>query len=74
MSKFNSNVKIQLGLEDMTNLNFRGLDFYIGNKGVIFGKFFNIFANKIFNIDVESTIIVTKMQIMDWTTALSSTK
>ena len=27
--------------------NFRGLDFYIENIGVIFGDFFNIFANKI---------------------------
>ena len=45
--------------------NFRGLDFYIGNRGVIFGNFFTIFAYKIVNIDVESTKIVTKMQIMN---------
>ena len=45
--------------------NFRGLDFYIGNRGVIFGDFFTIFAYKIVNIDVESTKIVTKMQTMN---------
>ena len=45
--------------------NFRGLDFYIGNKGVIFGDFFTLFVYKIVNIDVESTKIVTKMQTMD---------
>ena len=45
--------------------NFRGLDFYIGNRGVIFGNFFTIFAYKIVNIDVESTKIVTKMQTMN---------
>ena len=42
-----------------------GLDFYIENRGVIFGDFFTIFAYKIFNIDVESTKIVSKMEIMD---------
>ena len=36
--------------------------FYIGYKGVIFGDFF---AYKIFNIDAESTKIVTNMQTMD---------
>ena len=46
-------------------LNFRGFDFYIGKRGVIFGDFFTIFAYKIFNIDVENTKIVTKMQIID---------
>ena len=45
--------------------NFRGFDFYIGKRGVIFGDFFTIFAYKIFNIDVENTKIVTKMQTMD---------
>ena len=45
--------------------NFRGLDFYIENRGVIFGDFFTIFAYKIFNIDVESTKIVSKMETMD---------
>ena len=45
--------------------NFRGLDFYIGNRGVIFGDFFTIFAYKIFNIDVENTKFLTKMQTMD---------
>ena len=45
--------------------NFQGPDIYIGNRGVIFGTFFTIFAYKIVNIDVESTKIVTKMQIMN---------
>ena len=45
--------------------NFRGFDFYIGKRGVIFGDFFTIFAYKIFNIDVENTKIVTKMQTID---------
>ena len=45
--------------------NFRGLDLYIGNRGVIFGDFFTIFAYKIVYIDVESTKIVTKMQTMN---------
>ena len=74
ISKFNLNVKIQLGLEDMSNLILWGIDFHVGNRGVIVGKFFIIFAYKIFYTDVESTKIVTKMQIMDWTTALNSTK
>ena len=59
MSKFNSVSKIY----DL--FNFRGLDFYIGNKGVIFGVFSTLFAYKIVNIDVESTKIVTKMQTMN---------
>ena len=42
--------------------NFRGFDFYIGKIGVIFEDFFTIFAYKSFNIDVENTKIVTKMQ------------
>ena len=46
-------------------LNFRGLEFYVGNRGVIFGDFFSIFAYKIVNIDVESIKVVTKMEIMD---------
>ena len=46
-------------------LNFLGFDFYIGKRGVIFGDFFTISAYKIFNIDVENTKIVTKMQAMD---------
>ena len=54
------NVKIQLSFKDLC--------FYIGNRGVIFGDFFTIFANKIFNIDVESIKIITKMQNMDRTT------
>ena len=49
----------------MTNSISGGLDFYIENRGVIFGDFFTIFAYKIFNIDVESTKIVSKMEIMD---------
>ena len=49
----------------MTNSIFVGVDFYIENRGVIFGDFFTIFAYKIFNIDVESTKIVSKMKIMD---------
>ena len=65
MSKFYLNVKIKLCLEDMTNLIFVGLDFCIGNRGVIFGEFFIIFAYKIFNVDVESIKIVSKMDIMD---------
>ena len=44
--------------------NFPGLDFYIGNKGVIFGDFFTIFAYKISNIVVESTKIATKVHTM----------
>ena len=48
--------------------NFRGFDFYIGKRGVIFGDFFTIFAYKIFNIDVENTKIVTKMQTMNMVT------
>ena len=49
----------------MNNSIFGGLDFYIEDRGVIFGVFFTIFAYKIFNIDVESTKIVSKMEIMD---------
>ena len=49
----------------MINSIFGGLDFYIENIGVIFVDFFTIFAYKIFNIDVESTKIVSKMEIMD---------
>ena len=49
----------------MTNSICRGLDFYIENREVIFGDFFTIFAYKIFNIDAESTTILTKMQTMD---------
>ena len=45
--------------------NFRGLDFYIGNKGVIFVDFSTIFAYEIVNVDVESIKIVTKMQTMN---------
>ena len=51
--------------------NFWGFDFYIGKRGVIFGDFFTIFAYKIFNIDVENTKIVTKMQTMDMITKKS---
>ena len=58
------NIKIQLRSEDMTNSIFRGLDFNIVNIGVILGDFFTIFAYKIFNIDFETTKIVTKMHIM----------
>ena len=57
--------KIQLGSEDMTNAIFGGLDFYIENRGVTFGDFFTIYAYKIYNIYVESTKIVSKMEIMD---------
>ena len=46
-------------------LNFRGLDFIIGNRGVIVGDFFTISTYKIFNIDVKSTKIVKKMQTMN---------
>ena len=49
----------------MTNSISGGLDFYIENREVIFGDFFTIFAYKIFNIDVESTKIVIKMQTMN---------
>ena len=49
----------------MINSIFVGLDFYIENRGVIFGDFFTIFAYEIFNIDVESTKIVMKMQTID---------
>ena len=59
------NAKIQLRSQDMTNSISRGLDFYIENKRVNFGDFVTIFAYKIFNIDVESTKIVSKMEIMD---------
>ena len=45
--------------------NFRGFEFYIGKRGVIFGDFFTIFPYKIFNIDVENTKLVKKMQTMD---------
>ena len=62
---FLRNVKIQLLSEDIINLTFEGFDFYIENIGVIFGDFSIIFANKVFNIDVESTKIVTKMQTME---------
>ena len=48
--------------------NFRGFDFYIGKRRVISGDFFTIFDYKIFNIDVENTKIVTKMQTMDMIT------
>ena len=62
--RFLRNVKIQLRSEDMINSIFGGLDFYMENIGVIFGVFFTIFAYKIFNIDVESTKIVSKMKNM----------
>ena len=45
--------------------NFRGFDFYIGKRGVIFCDLFTIFAYKIFNIDVKNTKIVTKMHTMN---------
>ena len=48
----------------MTNSIFGGLDFCIENRGVILGDFSLIFAYKIFNIDVESMTIVTKLQTM----------
>ena len=56
---------LKIHTEDMINSIFWGLDFYIENVGVIFGAFFTIFAYKIFNIDVESTKIVSKMETMD---------
>ena len=46
-------------------LNFLGLDFYIGNRRVIFGDFFTIYAYEMVSIDVKSTKIVTKMQTMN---------
>ena len=49
----------------MTNSIFGGLESYIGNRGVIFGAFFTIFAYKIVNIDVETIKIVSKMQTMN---------
>ena len=49
----------------MTHSISGGLDFYIENRGVIFGDFFTIFAYKIFNSDVESTKINSKIEIMD---------
>ena len=45
--------------------NFGGLDFYIVQKRETFWWFFTIFASKIFNIDVETIKIDTKMQTMD---------
>ena len=65
------NVKIQLRSEDMTNSIFGGLDFYIENTGVIFGDFFTIFAYKIFNIDVENTKIVSKIETIDRITKIT---
>ena len=49
----------------MTNSIFGGVDFYVENRGVIFCVFSTIFACKIFNIDVESTKVVLKIQTMD---------
>ena len=37
--RFLRNVKISPGSVDMTNSNFGGIDFYIGNTGMIFGDF-----------------------------------
>ena len=51
--------------EDMTNSISGGLDFYTGNRGIIFGDFFTICAYNIFNIDVENTKVATKMPTMD---------
>ena len=51
--------------------NFLGLDFYIGNRGLIFGNFFTIFAFKIINIDVGSIKIISKMQTMNGITRKS---
>ena len=45
--------------------NLQDFNFYLGKRGVIFEDFFTIFAYKTFNIDVENTKIVTKMQTMD---------
>ena len=55
-------------MECQIQLSFKDLTFYIGYRGVIVGDFFTIFANKIFNIDVEIIKIITKMQNMDRTT------
>ena len=63
--RFLQNVKIQLHSEDMTNLIFGGVDFYIENRGVIFDDFCTIFAYKIFNIEVESTKIGSKIETID---------
>ena len=41
------------------------LTFIYGKRGVIFGDFLSIFACKIFNIDIESTKVVLKIQTMD---------
>ena len=59
---FNASMECQI------QLSFKDLTFYIGYRGVIVSDFFTIFANKIFNIDVESIKIITKMQNMDRTT------
>ena len=59
--RFLPNVKIQLCYKDMAN-SILCLDFYIGNRRVIFEDFFTIFAYKICNIDVENIKIVKKMQ------------
>ena len=48
----------------MTNSIF-GILTFIGNKEVIFGDFFTLFAYKNVNIDVESPKIVKKMQTMN---------
>ena len=48
----------------MTDSISRGLDFYIENIRAIFGDFLTIFAYEIFNIDVETIKIVTKIQTM----------
>ena len=49
----------------MSNSISGGVEFYIENRGVIFGDLFAIFPYKIFNIEVESIKIVSKMEIMD---------
>ena len=58
MSKLNSVQKIW-------PIQFLGLDFYIGNRGIIFSDFFTIFPYKIVNIEIESTKIVSKMQTIN---------
>ena len=52
-------------------IQYLGLDFYIGNRGLIFGNFFTIFAFKIINIDVGSIKIISKMQTMNGITRKS---
>ena len=59
VSKLFTDVNIQPGSEDITNLILGGLYFNTGKVGLIFGYVFTMFVSKIFDMDVESTKIVT---------------